>query len=162
MVIGVVSDTHLRNNRGSWQFLNRLREESFQGAAMILHAGDLVDPAILEAFDPIPVVAVRGNMDPPSSGLPLKRIVHQAGFRIGLIHGWGSAAGLEERIRREFYDEDLDCLVFGHSHQCANHHYGRTLMFNPGSACDPRQAPFPTVGRLYLEQTLHGEVLRCD
>ncbi len=162
MVIGVVSDTHLRDNGDSWQFLDRLRKKFFQDAAMILHAGDLVDPAILDAFEPVPVVAVRGNMDSACCGLPLKRIVRQAGFRIGLIHGWGSAAGLEDRIRREFHGEDLDCLVFGHSHLSANYRCGRTLMFNPGSACDPRQAPFPTVGRLYLGQTLRGEVLRCD
>lgn len=161
MIIGVISDTHLRDNRESWDFMNRLRRDFFQDAELILHAGDLVDPAILDAFAPLPVLTVRGNMDAASSDLPVKRRIESAGFTIGLIHGWGSVAGLEQRVREEFRGEQLDCLVYGHSHLGANHRYGSTLMFNPGSATDPRQAPFPTVGRLHLTQDLRGEILRC-
>ena len=56
MRIGVISDTH-----------GLLRPEAvaaLAGSEMILHAGDVGDPAILDALRAIaPVVAVRGNVD---------------------------------------------------------------------------------------------------
>ena len=54
--IGLISDTH-----------GLLREEALralQGSDLILHAGDVGDPGILESLRRIaPVVAVRGNVD---------------------------------------------------------------------------------------------------
>ncbi len=161
MIVGVLSDTHLRTTESNTAFLERIREAFFRNAEALLHAGDVVEPAILDAFAPLPVYGVRGNMDPGAAGLPFKRVVSLAGFRIGLIHGWGPCAGLEDRVLEEFAGEPLDCLVYGHSHFPANYRRDRLLLFNPGSATDPRQAPFPTVGLLHLDQAIRGEILRC-
>lgn len=164
MTVGVLSDTHLRGGKDSFAFLERLARDYFAEAQAVVHAGDLVDPAILEAFSPLPVYGVRGNMDLAHADLPPKRILTLEGFRIGLIHGWGAACGLEERLLEEFAGANLDCLVYGHSHQPLNEQRGKLLLFNPGSPVDPRQAPFPSVGRLHLNstnQTIRGEILRC-
>jgi len=161
MIVGVLSDTHLRGGKDALAFLECLAREYFAEAQAVIHAGDLTDPAILEAFYPLPVYGVRGNMDLAHSDLPPKRILNLEGFRIGLIHGWGAPCGLEERLLEEFSGENLDCLVYGHSHQPLNEKRGSLLLFNPGSPIDPRQAPFPSVGRLHLDQTIRGEILRC-
>jgi predicted phosphodiesterase len=65
MRVGVISDTH-----------SLLRPEALralQGAEHILHAGDVGDPAILDALQAVaPVTPIRGNIDEggPCSHLP--------------------------------------------------------------------------------------------
>ncbi|MFH1736698.1 MAG: metallophosphoesterase family protein, partial [Actinomycetota bacterium] len=61
MRIGVISDTHIPSVAG------RLPERvfaEFRGVDMILHAGDIVTPSVLEALAKLSrIVAVCGNMD---------------------------------------------------------------------------------------------------
>jgi putative phosphoesterase len=118
---------------------------------MILHAGDIVEPAVLAAFAPCPVFAVRGNMDAAAPELPHRRVMQVGGVNIGLIHGWGAHEGLAERVRREFADTPLGCLIFGHSHEPVCRHEGGLLLFNPGSATDRRGMPYESVGLLEVE-----------
>ena len=160
MKIGVISDTHLREPDDR---LRAIIRKHFRDAGMILHAGDLVDPAVLDAFGDKDVIAVCGNMDPPHLGVrfPYKRVVEVGRFQIGLIHGWGSPVGLEERLRGEF--EHVDCIVYGHSHCPANHVRQGVLFFNPGSACDRRYAPHRCVGILEIGQdTIEGRIINLD
>ena len=54
--IGVISDTH--------GYLDPQVLEAFAGVDHIIHAGDIMDAATLEALEGIaPVTAVAGNMD---------------------------------------------------------------------------------------------------
>lgn len=156
MKIGVVSDTHLRSPSAE---LRRIAEAHFRDVDFILHAGDLVELNVLDAFSPCRVEAVSGNMDSPAakSSLPLKRIVNAGPFRIGLIHGWGGPAGIEQRVRSEF--PDIDCLVYGHTHQPANHVVAGVLFFNPGSATEKTYSAQHTVGILHIAQTITGVII---
>ncbi len=130
MIIGVISDTHLRE---ADEALSDLVRTVFKEADLVLHAGDLTSLGILDAFSGKDVVAVCGNMDRPDVANRLKdrEIVEVGGFRIGLTHGWGSGGGLEERVRDRF--DRVDAIVYGHSHQAANHVKEGVLMFNPGA-----------------------------
>jgi putative phosphoesterase len=150
--IGVISDTHLTDTGESLAFLLDLAAQHFQGVDVILHAGDIVAPGILAAFSPYTFYGVRGNMDPVSAELPQKRVLNIAGMRIGLIHGWGAGEGLIERVRSEFRDTSLDCLVFGHSHIPLCRQEGGLLLFNPGSAVDRREMPYASVGILEIDK----------
>ena len=160
--IGVLSDTHLNNPGRGMAFLHDLAVRYFAGVDLFLHAGDVGDPSILDVLTDVPVYAVRGNTDPVDSRLPFKRIIPAAGRRIGLIHGWGSADGLEARVGREFADDAIDCLVYGHSHWpvCRRRH--GLLFFNPGSPTDRRSAPFHTVGILEVGEEIRGHIIRLD
>ena len=160
--IGVLSDTHLRDAGHGMAFLHDLAIDYFSGIDLLLHAGDVGDPSTLEVFKEIPVYAVRGNTDSADSRLPSKRIVTVEGLRIGLIHGWGAANGLEARVGREFSDAAIDCLVYGHSHQPACHRRGGMLFFNPGSPTDRRSAPFHSVGILEVGEGIRGHIVRLD
>jgi len=155
--VGVISDTHLMGQGWGRRALFSLVERHFAEADMILHAGDIVDPDLLNLFAPKTVHAVRGNLDPPN--LPLKKIVEINKKRIGLIHGWGAKGGLEQRILQEFATERLDCIVYGHSHRAACHVVDGILLFNPGSPTEPREAPFPSVGLLTVGSSISGEIL---
>jgi hypothetical protein len=158
--IGVISDTHLREPDDR---LRAIIRKHFHDAALILHAGDLVELSVLEAFGEKNVIAVCGNMDPPRIGeaFPYKRVVEVGRFRIGLIHGWGSPHDLEERIRGEF--EKVDCIVYGHSHYPVNRVRDGILFFNPGTACNKRWSVSNTVGILEVgEDTITGRIISMD
>jgi len=158
--IGVISDTHLR---GPDDRLLAIIRKHFHGAELILHAGDLVDLRVLDAFGDKDVIAVCGNMDSSNveDEIPPKRVLEIGRFRIGLIHGWGSPLDLEDRIRNEF--ENVDCIVYGHSHLPANHIREGILFFNPGTACDRRHAGSNTVGILEVgEDAITGRIIAID
>jgi putative phosphoesterase len=160
--IGVFSDTHLPDSADAQAFLLHLLNNVLAPVDMILHAGDLVSPELLNIFDGYPMHAVRGNMDPAIRGVPLKKVIHVKDFTIGLIHGWGPPEGIEDRVCREFDDVALDCLVYGHSHRPACHHRDGLLLFNPGSATDRRDTEYHSVGLLELDETIRGTVIRLD
>lgn len=157
--IGVLSDTHLTLGDARLPALLARCQHYFAGTELILHAGDIVDPQLLSML-PQPVLAVRGNLDPAE--LPERRIVPVAGKRIGLIHGWGAKYDLEERILRAFSGEEVDCIVYGHSHQPVCHVVGGILLFNPGSPVDRRNAPFPSLGLLSIGDAIVGEIIALD
>ena len=161
--IGVLADTHLPDSGEATAFLHELAARHFRDAAMILHAGDIVAPGVLEVLAPCPVYGVRGNMDPAAAGFPHQRVVEVDGVRIGLIHGWGPPVGLTERVRAAFADTFLDCLVFGHSHVPVCRREGALLLFNPGSATDRRGQSSASVGVLEIENgAITGQIVRLD
>ena len=160
--IGVISDTHFDDVGRGMAFMHDLMQGPFRGIDVLLHAGDLVREEILDAVTDIPVHAVRGKLDPGSRSLSGRRILTIAGKKIALIHGWGPPHGLELRLYREFSQEALDVLVFGHTHRPLCHRHEGVLLFNPGSATDKRDASHHTVGLLEIGHEVVGRILRLD
>lgn len=156
MKIGVISDTHLAGHDAR---LKRLADGPFREVDFILHAGDLVDISVLDSFEGKEVRAVYGNMDPLSvrTVLPDRLILELAGYRIGLMHGWGMPFNLEQKLLKEL--GHVDCLVYGHSHKPANRTKNGTLFFNPGSATDKRSAAFNTVGIIEIGSRIEGKII---
>jgi len=160
--IAVLSDTHLADSGDAHAFLQDLIENVLAPVDMILHAGDLVAPELLSAFDGYPIHAVRGNMDPAVPGVPIKKIIVVGDFTIGMIHGWGAPDGIEERAYEEFSSVSIDCLVYGHSHRPACHRRDGILFFNPGSATDRRGTAYHSVGLLEIGRDIEGTIIRLD
>ena len=130
MKIAVISDTHLTYPTDDFR---RHMREFFADAEVMLHAGDMTSSGVFDYLSSWDLRAVRGNMDDYGLGsaLPEKRVETIAGKRIGLIHGWGSPAGLEDRVRNSF--SDVDIIVFGHSHVPLKMLNRGVILFNPGS-----------------------------
>jgi hypothetical protein len=107
--------------------------ELFADVPIMLHAGDMTSSSVLDFLSNWDVRAVRGNMDDHDlrCALPEQRIESIAGRRIGLVHGWGSPAGLEDRVLDSF--PDVDIVVFGHSHVPLEATMRGVALFNPGS-----------------------------
>ncbi|MDO9529200.1 MAG: metallophosphoesterase family protein [Syntrophales bacterium] len=156
MKIGVISDTHLKSYDDR---LGIIMEDYFGDVGLILHAGDLVDISILDAFDGKEVKAVCGNMDPPEVKklLPDKLVLDLNGYKVGLIHGWGIPFGIEKKLRKKF--GDIDCLVYGHTHRAVNMVKDNVLFFNPGSAIDKRFSENNTIGILEISDKITGEII---
>jgi putative phosphoesterase len=139
--IGVISDTH-----------GLLREEALQalhGVDLILHAGDVGAPEILEKLKTIaPVVAVKGNIDTASwaNELPETAVVELGQANIYMLHDV-HALDLNPRAAG-FY-----CVVSGHSHKPSRTERDGVLYVNPGSA-GPRRFDLPvTLARFDLRHT---------
>jgi putative phosphoesterase len=156
MKIGVLSDTHSSQPTDA---LIRIARGAFLDVPLVLHAGDLVSMSVLDVFSDKQVVAVRGNKDrkPITDFLPEKHILHVNGYRIGLVHGWGGASGIEDRIISCF--EDVHCIVFGHTHKAINRIHSGILLFNPGSFSGTRFLKRrPTAGILTIDNGISGSI----
>jgi uncharacterized protein len=144
----VLADTHLGADLGH---LPAEVWDAVEDADVILHAGDVVTPHLLDALRARrPVHAVLGNNDRALVGaLPDRLEIELAGVRVAMVHDSGARGGRERRLRRWFPQAAV--VVFGHSHEPvdAEGEDGQRL-FNPGSAVQRRRQPRRTVGRLQL------------
>ena len=143
-VIGLISDTH-----------GLLRQEALtalKGSGLIIHAGDVGKPGILDQLRAVaPVVAVRGNIDkgPWASRLPLAAVAEAGSVRIYVLH--------------DIRQLDLDpaaagfrMVVSGHSHRPGRTERSGVMYLNPGSA-GPRRFRLPiTVARVDLRRSPWG------
>jgi putative phosphoesterase len=159
MKVGVISDTHLPAMGGS---LPADVRRAFRGVDLILHAGDVTEASVLEELRTIaPVEAVAGNMDDPSHlGLPFKKVLTLGRFKVGLIHGKFRIDVQKDMIRKEF--DNVDLIVYGHSHTPFWGPVGDTLFLNPGSPTDNRHAPYHSVAVLDVGETLSAEIIRIE
>ena len=157
MKIGVLSDTHLREPHPEFR---KMIEFHFKDVEKIFHAGDFVEWSIAEYLSSRKeLIGVYGNMDSDDirKAFPQKRVIELKGFKIGLIHGGGSPFGIESRIRKEF--DEVDVIVYGHTHTPANHQVRNIYHFNPGS---PTRSFIhrATLGILYLGEKIEGEIIK--
>lgn len=158
MKVGVLSDTHLP---GTMPALPPAVFELFKDVSLILHAGDIVDLAVLDELRALaPVEAVAGNMDPEAAHrtLPAKKIISIGKFRVGLIHGKFKIDIQRRMIRKEF--DEVDLIVYGHSHAPFWGREDGMLFLNPGSPTDRRYAPYNSVAILTVGDSLEAEIVR--
>lgn len=138
MIAGLISDTH--------GLLRAEALEALVGSAIILHAGDVGKPEILEQLREVaPVVAVRGNIDQGAwaSGLPETAVAEIGAVRIYILHDL-QELGLDPAAA------GFHVVVSGHSHQPLSIMRAGVLYINPGSA-GPRRFRLPvTLARLDL------------
>lgn len=160
MRIGVISDTHIPRMAKD---LPKAVYETLKVVDLILHAGDFTEIAFLEKLSKFKkTVAVYGNLDSSEVAATLKpkEIIEAGKFRIGLMHGWGPPNGLAERLLTEFENDDINCLVFGHSHSTMNETRNGVLLFNPGSPTDKIFSPYNSYGILEIGDGITGRIIK--
>jgi putative phosphoesterase len=131
--IGVISDTH--------GYLDPQVLDEFAGVDHIIHAGDIMDAATLEALSAIaPVTAVAGNMDDGK----LAKLPREVGGDIGGVRFvvGHKRKRLLKRLALGKIDgvgkhDAPDLIVCGHDHVPAVEWVDGTLFLNPGSASAP-------------------------
>jgi uncharacterized protein len=129
-LVGVISDTH-----------GLLRPEAvaaLKGADLIIHAGDVGTPDVIDALRKLaPTFVVRGNVDKAdwAGALPATADVEVGGLLFHVLH--------------DISELDLDpaavgyaAVVYGHSHQPSIETRDGVLFLNPGSA-GPRRFKLP-------------------
>ncbi len=152
----VIADTHVPRRAKA---LPPSLVPHLERADLILHAGDLMDPALLDGLAAYaPVRAVRGNLDPPEAGLREALEFEFGGERIAMIHDSGPKRGRRNRMRRRFPEARV--VVFGHSHIPWLEDEDGLLLLNPGSPTDKRRQPEHTFALLRAEGGgVHARIL---
>ncbi len=144
--IGIISDTH--------GLVRPEALEALKGADLILHAGDVGNPDVLETLKSIaPVVAVRGNNDKGiwAKSLPEWEVVKVGTVYIYMIHN-------VKEIELNPAGDGFQVVVSGHSHKPSVEKRKGVLYVNPGSA-GPRRFSLPvSVARLKVR----GEIIYAE
>ena len=113
-------------------------------ADVVVHAGDWMDVALLDALESRAerLIGCWGNNDGPELRARLPEVARATldGVRLAVVHETGSSAGRERRMATAY--DDVDVLVFGHSHipWDTTAETGLRLL-NPGSPTDRRRQP---------------------
>jgi len=134
-LIGLISDTH-----------GLLRPEALRAlehSDLIIHAGDVGDPQILEELRRLaPVVAVSGNIDTGACADLPETAVAQAGSALIYVLHDISKLGLKPEAA------GMRMVVSGHSHKPSQQEREGVIYVNPGSA-GPRRFKLPiTIARV--------------
>jgi putative phosphoesterase len=139
-LIGLISDTH-----------GLLRPEALRaldGSDLIVHAGDVGKPEILDALKRLaPLVAVRGNIDKGgwADALPLTATIEAGSVAVYVLHDL-------QQLDLDPAAAGFHVVVSGHSHQPSRTERDGVLYLNPGSAGPCRFQLPVTVARLDLRQ----------
>lgn len=143
MKIGIISDTH-SIRAGGYEIPDWVRE-AFLKSDLIIHAGDVETPEVLEALKEIaPVYAVRGNCDSYDLKTPSYISVN---IGIGLL-----TAAHKPATARDALEANTKVLVYGHTHISTISEENGLLVINPGSPAFPRGGLPASVAVLIVEK----------
>jgi putative phosphoesterase len=150
--VGIISDTHVPKRA---RCIPKRVFEIFQGVDYIIHAGDLVELAVIDELEEIaPVLAVSGNSDglEVANALPKLNSLKVFDWKIGVIHDRNILDGLDS-MSQIGKTNGFDVFVYGHTHIANVLWEGRILYLNPGSPTDPA-SPFdkPSLGLLKISK----------
>jgi uncharacterized protein len=141
MLVGILSDTH--------GLMRPEALDALSGSNLIIHAGDVGAPEVLEKLRGIaPVFAVRGNVDTQAwaDQLPNTQIVPVGVHKFYVLHNISDLAV-------DPVEAGVAAVVFGHSHKPSIETRNGVLYLNPGSA-GPRRFKLPIcVARVEVSDT---------
>lgn len=162
LTLGILSDTHGWFHPAIPEFLGEVD--------LILHAGDIGTPAILDQLEALaPTRAVWGNID--GQGLRRRVPEHQRfeveGVRFWMTHIAGRPGRWQRGMGAALRAEPPDVFVCGHSHILRLERVqslGGMLFLNPGAAGRQGFHTVKTCVRLHLEtgQLKQAEVIHLD
>lgn len=143
----LISDTHVPLRA---RVLPDAVWRAIDAADVVIHAGDWVDVATLDAIEAraARLIAVHGNNDGAELRARLPEVARAEieGLRIAVVHETGAASGRERRADEAFADDPPGVLVFGHSHIPWDSVTPRGMrLLNPGSPTDRRRQPVCTM-----------------
>lgn len=151
MIIGLISDTH--------GLLRKEVIEKLRGCDLIIHAGDIGEFEVVEKLKSIAQTElIRGNCDKniDTNIIPEEKIIEVSGKRIYLIHDIG-------KLKADLKKENIDIVVYGHSHKENIYTENGIIYINPGSV-GPKRFKLPiTMVKLYInEEKVNKDVLKYD
>lgn len=116
--------------------IEKFVDKCFKDIDIIIHLGDFTSPKVLEKIKKKKkVIGVWGNNDRGDlrEELKEKEIIKLKDYKIGLFHGHGTEKNTLDRVYDIFKKDNVDIILFGHSHQPIIKTKNKTLIINPGS-----------------------------
>ena len=139
--IGIISDTH--------GLIRKSVLKSFKDVDLIVHAGDVGKPEVLETLQNIAkVYPVRGNVDGGkwTDSLPLTDVVQVGQIYLYVLHDLDS-------LDLDPATAGFNVVISGHSHIPKIEKKDDILFLNPGSA-GPKRFDYPiSIAFLYIKGT---------
>lgn len=156
MRIGVISDTHLREGGKS---LPSQLIEAFRGVDLILHAGDIYVPEVLDELEYVaPVLAASGDDDYGAiltdKRVKMTHVLIVEGKTLWLVHRRPEYHPFKSRRTSggSKGTDTPDIIVCGHTHYSIVECHDGILFVNPGSPMDPHPG-LGTVAILDIDKT---------
>jgi uncharacterized protein len=136
--IAIISDTHIHKHAEKLEVLIKNR---LSCADLIIHAGDYTDiRAVTLLQRSKKFLGVWGNNDKASIReiTKEKEIIKVEKYKIGVYHGHGMRSTTIDNAYHAFSDDEVDIIIYGHSHQPSICTKKKVLMLNPGSPTNKR------------------------
>lgn len=144
MKIGILSDTHKKTKLASKAIKHLVKN----GAEFLIHAGDIVEPEVLELLknSGLKYVAVYGNND-------AHLVSYHNSYNLVQEPYYFKLANTRFKLMHlPFYmNPDADVVIFGHTHIFECDFKNNTLFLNPGEAC-ARNKPLSEFAMLEVEK----------
>ena len=130
--IAVISDTHCHE----WEEVHPKMRDIIAECDIAIHCGDIVRQPVVDGFLDTSQkgIIVHGNSDPVDlrESLPYTEVIEVEKVKIGITHpAWGGPEFPPKELFKDF-DEDLDIILFGHTHEPLKEDISGTLFINPG------------------------------
>jgi putative phosphoesterase len=164
MRIGLITDTHLPALIRSLDDLGPEAGAFFRTVDLILHAGDVTAPIVLDWLDQFaPVVVAQGNNDDfRDPRMKPVQMLDVHGWRIGMVHNLAPETRSIQAMRgRHFNDDPVDIMISGHTHLERLEVRDGVLIVNSGSPTLPhhKETRLGTLGLLEFDgDHLHAEI----
>lgn len=131
----VISDSHGNISRAE-KAINMHKD-----ADMVIHLGDYFRDAnaLEDLFPDLHFEYVYGNSDFMIGNVPIEKVLEIEGQRVLLTHGhrysvnWGT-----EKLHTKASNDNIQLLLYGHTHISQVEYLPGCIILNPGSISDPR------------------------
>jgi len=163
----IVGDTHA-------QFFEELPTKMIdliQEADRVIHVGDYVSKQVLDGFIGLKGQAfngVCGNADPLAirNVIPTQKIVEISGKRIGITHpvNGGPSEKTKKRVLAMFKEENVDIIVYGHTHDSEIDSMNNFLIINPGKGYIEKNSfnPPTSMAILTIGKKIKAKILKFN
>lgn len=130
MIIGIISDTH--------GLLRKEVENKLKDCDLIFHCGDIGKQEVIDKLNKLgDIEFIKGNVDKniDIQLAPKDKIIEVMNKRIYIIHNIAE-------VDIDLHKENIDIVMYGHSHKANIHKQEDILYINPGSV-GPRRFKLP-------------------
>ena len=163
MKITILGDTHIR-------FFDELPKDILKeilDSDWVIHVGDYTSLDVLDGLIKIngdSFIGVYGNADRQSirDKVQSKEILKIFDKKIGITHpaSGGPDEIIETKVLAEFKNENVDVIIFGHTHEPKVQYKDSCLLINPGKGYLETEyfGPPTTIAILEIDDEIHGKI----
>jgi len=159
----IIGDTHI----SKFQDLPERMLGLIQEADWVIHVGDYTSLNVLSGFIKIKgsrFKGVYGNADPLKirERVLAKEILEISNKRIGITHPatGGTYENTKKKAIKEFKEDNVDAIIYGHTHEALIEVFKGILLVNPGKGYLEKNyfGPPTSVAILFIEKTIEGKI----
>lgn len=130
----ILSDSHRREEN-----VRKVIEKMKGSMDLVIFLGDCeCSPEVISDIVKCPLEIVRGNCDSMMYGLPVAKIIDIFGHKALITHGH-QYGGNPQLLREAGRDNQVEIVMFGHTHVPLVDTSEDVTLLNPGSVARPRQ-----------------------